>query len=134
MTLSTSSDILEQQFGPTELTILYQTDDYRIICTRVKKTDRLLELSFVSFKQPGAEAYPEVHQSIMAGQSMGKAFQQAGIEFERRTRTISRNFFPDLSQSNGNSSLLLVSVLVGPDKLPYAEILETYTSEVSWPD
>ncbi len=137
MTNNLSSDILEQQFGPTELKILYQSDTTRIICTKSKLSGKLLELSFVTFIKTGVDKFDAVHREILDGKSMGKAFRDHGVKFMRETKAVYRNIFPDIiSEDSDNkkySTVVSVSVLVSTDKTPYAEILEAYSPEVRWP-
>jgi len=132
-----SSDILEQQFGPTELIILYQNGLTRIICTKVLSSGQVLELSLVKFIQSGIDKFPDVHQAIVAGQSMGKAFRAQGIDFRRQVNSVRRSSLPEnLSRrfgSNDLATVVAVSIRVGPDRSPYAHILEVYSPAVAWP-
>lgn len=130
-----SSDILEQQFGQTELKVLYRSDIARIICTKTKPNGKVLELSFVTFIKTGIDKFPTVHREILEGKSIGKAFRDHGIEFKRKTKAVYRDTFPDIFSENLGeySTVLSVSILAGTDKTPYAEILETYSPQVRWP-
>lgn len=130
-----SSDVLEKQFGPTELHILKQTNTYRIIQTIAVKTRMVLELSFVTFDR--INVFPAVHQHILAGASIGKAYQQAGIMFHRDVRSISTSPVPhilkrffELSQQ---VTIVDVSIHVGPEKSHYCDIIEIYAQSVEWP-
>lgn len=132
-----SSDILERQFGPTELTVLHQSGNSRIISTRAKANGQLLELSFVNFIAAGVDKFPEVHEAVVAGTSMGKAFRDAGVAFSRKERivdnqTLLENFGRQFG-GEGPATVINVLILVGPDKIPYAEVLETYSPAVRWP-
>jgi para-aminobenzoate synthetase component 1 len=133
-----SSDVLEQQFGPTTVEVLYQDDKTRTICTKVIATNQILEVSQVTFIQAGLDEFPDTHKTIVAGQSMGKAFRAQGIELIRETQSTYRQAPPDdLSQRFGSNkpvTVVAVSILVGPDKTPYARILETYSPEIVWPE
>jgi hypothetical protein len=132
-----SSDILERQFGPTNVQILYQDDASRSICTKVVATGQVLELSRVAFLQPGINEFPEVHAAVVAGQSMGKAFKTRDIPFHRETHAAFQFDLPDgfcrQFKSSGLASVVEVSIFVGQQKIPYAKILETYSPAVSWP-
>jgi hypothetical protein len=132
-----SSDILEAQFGPTELTVLYQDASSRIICTKAKPGGQMLELSFVNFNQAGAGQFPEVHQAVKAGTSIGKAFRDAGIAFKREEQLVDSQAlaarFGQQFGSQGAATVMTVSILAGPDQTPYAEILEIYSPAVRWP-
>lgn len=134
---SLSSDILEQQFGPSEIVVLYQRNLERIICTKVVSSGQVLELSHVQFIQTGVDTYPDVHQAIIAGQSMGKAFRERGIECTREVKYTYRQKLPtSFNKWFGTSdpaTVMDVSIFVGPDHTAYARILETYSSAVSWP-
>jgi hypothetical protein len=135
---SLSSDILEDQCGPTELVILHQTPLTRIICTKVIASGQILELSRVVFMEPGIKAFPHIHKTIGAGQSMGKAFREQGIEFIRNVNYVYHADMPvNFSERFMNSSpatVVSVSIFVGRDRVHYADILETYSPTVSWPD
>jgi hypothetical protein len=132
-----SSDILEHQFGPTTVEILHQDDMSRSICTKVVSTGQILELSRVTFLQPGLDVFPEVHAAILAGQSMGKAFKTRNIPFYRETHAAFQFELPGGFQhyfkNHGLASVVDVSIYVGLQKVPYAKILETYSPAVSWP-
>lgn len=132
-----SSDILERQFGPTNVQILYQDDVSRSICTKVIATGQVIELSRVTFLQPGLKAFPKVHAMIVAGQSMGKAFKTQNIPFRREAHVAFQFDLPDgfrrYFKSLGLASVVDVSIFVGQQKTPYAKILETYSPAVSWP-
>lgn len=132
-----ASDILEQQFGPTMLDILYQEGKTRIICTKVKASGQVLELSRVEFMQPGIDAFPDIHQAIIAGQSMGKAFRTHKVAFIRNVDYAYKHTLPDnFSQRFSNSdpaNVVGIVIKIGPQQLPYATILETYSPAVSWP-
>ena len=152
-----SSDILEQQFGPTKVVILKQNAQYRLINTVVVATGQILELSVVSFIANGAQMYPIVHKNILAGESIGKAFRNAHIEFNRQTINTTKSKLPSkiqkmfkpayartsygetgiLGKPSINSSLVTVvevSIYVGPQKTHYCDILEIYSPQVVWPD
>ncbi len=137
MTSTLSSDTLEQQFGPTELKVLYQSNNARIICTKTVPGGKILELSFVNFIETGITKFQVVHEEILGGKSIGKAFHDHGIEFRRETKAIHRDIFPPISASQPadgeHSTVVSVLILVGADKTPYAEILETYSPAVRWP-
>lgn len=132
-----SSEILERQFGPTEVEVLHQDERTRLICTRVIATGQILEVSSVSFIEAGALVFPEVHQAVLAGESMGKAFLEAGVEFARDVQATQRQNLPvemiRQFEAEGPVTIVEVTILVGPDQTPYAEIIETYSPAVDWP-
>ena len=132
-----SSEILERQFGPTEVEVLHQDERTRLICTRVIATGQILEVSSVSFIEAGALVFPEVHQAVLAGESMGKAFLEAGVEFARDVQATQRQKLPvemiRQFEAEGPVTIVEVTILVGPDQTPYAEIIETYSPAVDWP-
>jgi hypothetical protein len=137
MTNLLSSDILEAQFGPTEVVVLHQNGSERIICTKVLAGGQVLELSRVLFEGAGVEKFPEVHRAVVAGQSMGKAFRAAGIEFVRETKGAYQQLLPASLKrwfdSSEAATVVDVSILVGADQIPYAQILEVYSPAVYWP-
>jgi hypothetical protein len=135
-----SSEILEEQFGETEVEVLYQDDaDTRIICTRAMSDRQVLEISRVLF-MPGASGFPETHEKVLGGLSMGKAFKQAGIKFLRPSNPAASYYqvlptnFGRWFGSDEPASVVSVTVFAGSDKTPYAEILETYSPAVIWED
>jgi hypothetical protein len=131
-----SSDILEAQFGPTEVEILHQDKSERIICTKLVETRQVLEVSHVRFIYEGVSRFPEVHESVLKGWSMGKAFRDAGIEFRRNVHAgFKYNLPPHFTKIYGSedaANVLRVEIQVGPSGLPYADILETYHPAVDW--
>jgi hypothetical protein len=132
-----SSDILEQQFGPTEIGILLQDDTTRIICTKTIAASQVLELSKVTFVHDGVSKFPAIHQEILRGQSMGKAFRAHDVAFVRKVQSVQRTPLPEAFsrrfQSNGPATVVEVSILVGEGETLYATILETYSPKVVWP-
>lgn len=138
-----SSDILEEQFGPTYVEVLLQEDAERVI--RTKTADgRTLELSRVSFRRAGDEEFKTVQKAVEAGASMGKAFRERGLAFVRMTRSVHgcetgrlpaglRRHFGDGGDRGGTFTVVEVSVLVGPRRTHYADILEVYAPAVAWP-
>lgn len=134
-----SSDILEDQFGPTEVEVLLQDGLERVICTRTAD-GRILELSHVSFKLPGTEEFAHVHRKVRSGASMGKAFRDNGIPFKRVTRAVYKSAagrlpggFRERFGVDGAATVVDVTILVGPWDTAYADILEVYSPVVSWP-
>ena len=134
-----SSDILERQFGPTELEILWQDDKTRIICTKVADGGQVLELSQVAFHQAGIDGFPDIHKEIVDGKSMGKAFAGQGIDFNRQVRAAyeydQRTLPAGFTERFGTvepATVIDVSIQVGPGGTPYADILEVYSPAVSW--
>ncbi len=132
-----SSDILEQQFGPTVVQVLDQAEQTRLICTQVVATNQVLEVSFVTFIEAGVQEFSAVHRLVLAGESMGKAFRTAGVLFTRQTTAISHQelspLFSQQFESEGSATIVEVVILVGPEQVPYAKIIETYSPAVRWP-
>jgi hypothetical protein len=132
-----SSNVLEQQFGPTEVEILLQNDRNRIICTRAVYGGQVLEISYVNFVRSGVAGFPAVHQTIVAGESMGKAFRKAGIRFHRIVQAAHKYAVPESFKqwfdNAGAATVVDVTILVGPDRTTYAKILEIYSPLVKWP-
>jgi hypothetical protein len=137
MTDVLSSDILERQFGPTEVEVLYQDNGTRIIRTLAADSRQILEVSRVVFIQAGVEKFPGTHLAISEGASMGKAFRADGIEFIREDQGAYRYALPAIFKkffgSREPATVVEVLILAGPDKTPYARILETYSPDVRWP-
>jgi hypothetical protein len=133
-----SSDILEAQFGPTDIIVLYQDADLRVISTRVIATNQLLELSQVSFIADGVSAFPEIHERIRLGESMGKAFRESAVPFIRSAQHVQLQQLPDifirLYKDSRLSTVVTTTILLGPRQIPYAHLLETYNPFVVWPD
>lgn len=134
-----SSDILEGQFGPTELDVLRQDGQVRIIRTRTTG-GQLLELSLVSFKTSPIDGLREAHEDVLAGRSMGKAFRDRGLPFKRQVRAVYEadvSVLPPIFQrtfeTSGAATVVNVSILAGPEQMAYADILEVYNPAVSWP-
>jgi para-aminobenzoate synthetase component 2 len=125
MTDILSSDILEQQFGPTEVEILSQDDKSRTIRTKVIATGHVLEESHVVFDRAGITEFPLAHSDVLKGRSIGKAFRDRGIKFTRLEHGLNKA---------DTGTVINVSILVGPHKTPYAEIVETYSPAVVWPE
>src|SRR5665213_2972875 len=126
-----SSDVLEQQFGPTQVEILYQDDACRVVQTRVLKSRKILELSCTVFSEGGVRDFPHVHAEITAGESMGKAFREAGVAFTRKTQTISSlpvpAYFSKRFGDSGPATVIEVDILVGHQRTSYARIAEVYS-------
>lgn len=132
---SLSSDILERQFGPTELDVMFHGELTRIIATRTVGDGRVLEISRVVFDPEAAAAFPDAYQDMLAGESMGKAFRARGYEFERNIKSA---FTCDLPEAfarwfGDNHNATVVELATTADSRPVATILETYRPEVSWP-
>lgn len=131
-----SSDILQQQFGPTSLFVVFQAGDERIVQTVAG--DKILELSCVRFDTIGRQQFPVVTHAIDNGASMGQAFRDAKIPFTRRTAFVSKiaasQFFKDIFTDSSPLWVVGVDVLVGGKNTPYASIVEFYNPLVVWPD
>ena len=132
-----SSDVLEQQFGQTRVVVHKQTQEYRVITTIANKDNKILELSLVEFDASGIGYYPKIHNQIVGGVSMGKAFRAGGVSFVRRTKAAGKLNIPGSLQKILNSpdepTAVEVSIFVGNDAIHYADILEIYSSDVVWP-
>jgi hypothetical protein len=135
-----SSDILEHQFGPTELEVLQQDKSQRIIATKAVGSGQILELSQIRFCPEGVGVFTAIHQKILAGSSMGKTFREQGMAFERQVHAVYRCeqqdvpaiFSKRFGTSEGRLTVIDVSILAGPHRTPYADILEIYSPEVAW--
>lgn len=130
-----SSDMLESQFGPTFVDVLFQQEDRRVIQTSTQNGPAL-ELSYVQFDPQGTPAYPTVHQSVRGGVSMGKAFRAAGVPFQRVVVSVMRfpvsmNMAARFARSDP-AWALNVDILVG-DNIHYATITELYSAAVQVP-
>lgn len=129
-----ASEVLEAQFGSTELHILFQNKHDRIITSTASATGIVLELSWVTFKAT-ADVH-ETHQAVLNGVSMGKAFRESNIAFERITLSSAVVPVPSLLVGilgSDAATAIEVQICVGPDKQPYAHILELYNVAVQWP-
>jgi hypothetical protein len=131
-----SSEILEKQFGPTKLVIAKQNDAYRIIKTIAIRTGDVLELSFVTFDQKNISAFSHIHQQILDGESMGKAFKQAEVTFTRIENSVSRNVAPpavaSVFNADGQATIVDVAIYVGDEQTHNADIIEIYSPKVTW--
>lgn len=138
MPANLSSDILESQFGQTTVDVLYHDDYNRVIQTRVVGSDQILEFSQVTFDSKGAHDFANVHKSIVDGESMGKAFKAASVDFVRQTHAVSRlvapPVFADIFDTSQPAWVIEVAIAVGKDQTHYADILEVYSGLVEWPE
>jgi hypothetical protein len=136
MTGELSSDVLERQFGETELEVLYQQDDERIIATRTAATGRVLELSHVRFRPEGTARFQDIHEAVRGGTSMGKAFRAEHVAFQRRLRAAYHTGLPSVLagrfEAGEQATIIDLTVLAGTDHVPYADILEVYAPDVAW--
>lgn len=132
-----SSDILEAQFGPTRIEVLFQNNDQRVIQT-LSTSGQVLEISLVDFDPVGTAAYSAVHQLIIQGTSIGKAFQSADILFHRRILSVVQREIPAVLAerfgSQNPASVVRVGIYVGEKNVHYADIFEIYHPEVTWPE
>lgn len=131
-----ASDKLEKKEGPTEIEVMFQDENSRIICTRSVGDRSVLEVSLVIFAPDAAESFPDVFEAMKNGESMGKAFRSRGIEFHRQINSGSTCDLPPaferwFGNAKGATVIDLVAA-VGPDRKPFAKILETYRSGI-WP-
>jgi len=128
--MTLSSDVLEEVFGPTHIVVLHEDDYTRAIAT-VDTRQAILELSMVWFLEGGVREYKAAHKRVMNHESMGKVFKSEGLAFWRHAHEVFRFTLPDnfsrLFGSSAPATIVDVTILVGPDKTPYARILETYT-------
>lgn len=133
-----SSDILEQQFGPTEIVVIFQGQKYRIIETIAQRNKTVLELSLVTFDESNVNVFSYIHNKVLGGLSMGKAFREAGIAFIRDVHFVNHQTVPSDIQtkfnSAGQATIVDIDILVGPDKIHYCHITEIYSPILSWPD
>lgn len=132
-----SSDVLERQYGPTELEVMFQDEMTRIIAARAVGDGRVLEISRVVFAPDAAANFPEPYQAMLAGESMGKAFRSRGFKFNREIKSA---FTCDLPPAfdrwfggTHDATVIDLAVRVGPNDTPLATVLETYRPEVKWP-
>jgi hypothetical protein len=132
-----SSDILEKQFGQTKLTIVRQNDKHRIIKTVAVRNRQTLELSLVTFDAVGITLFPEIHNTILSGRSMGKAFRDANISFIRDTHSVTKVVLPTNLDSYflgaGHATIVDVDIVVGNHNTHYCHIIEIYSPLVTWP-
>ncbi|MDB5167060.1 MAG: hypothetical protein JWN26_205 [Candidatus Saccharibacteria bacterium] len=132
-----SSDILEQQFGPTKLVIVFQDFKHRIIQTITKQNHKVLELSLVTFDQSNVNTFAVIHQKILGGDSMGKTFKDADVNFVRDIHFINHEIIPSNIQATfdqvGQATIIDVDILVGPNLIHYCHITEIYSPSVVWP-
>jgi hypothetical protein len=133
-----SSEVLESQFGPTRIGVLYQDDTDRVIKTVAYAREKILELSWVKFDPDGKDVFPDIHDAVAEGASMGKAFCDAGQTFTREVRAIGNIMLPDTyRQRFGNSLPATVAetdIFIGSEQTFYCHILETFSPDVSWPE
>lgn len=137
MTTPLSSDILEAQFGPTSIDVLHDTEQERLIATTVVSSGQRLELSHVHFRQNNDE-FQAIRQAMTQGMSMGKAFREAGVAFERAKQQVEQVALPASLQRwfliAGEATLVTVTILAGDKRLPFADIFELYSPAVTWPE
>lgn len=137
MTEVLSSDILERQFGPTEVDVMLQDETTRIICTKAVGDGRVLEVSWVVFASDAAANFPKPYQDMLAGESMGKAFRAHGVKLQRNIRDsytydLPATFHRWFGDTN-DATVVDLSILAGPNHTPFAEVLETYRPGTIWP-
>jgi hypothetical protein len=132
-----SSDILEKKFGPTTLLVLYSDEENRVSCTK-DLSSKVLEISWVKFIRSPQFNYDSAHKRVLEGESMGKVFKNEAIDFYRETLRSGLEVLPDGLQrmygDSNNSPVVEVLISVGEQKIPYAKIIETYTSSLSFDD
>jgi hypothetical protein len=131
-----SSNVLERQFGETRVVIMKQNTDYRIIKTIAVSSNEILELSLVTFDQ-NTVPFPDIHQQIIDGASIGKAFEHAGVPFIRTTHSVIREHIPKQLQlyptDKMPATIVDVDIYVGDEAIHYCHILEIYSPIVNWP-
>lgn len=131
-----SSDILQEQFGPTSLEVILQSSDERIIQTVAE--DKVLEVSYVQFTPASKQKFPETTKALERGASMGQAFRDAGIVFRRSTRFVSKiassRLFSELFGGGEFVWVVGVDIAVGDAQYEYASIIEFYNPRVAWPE
>lgn len=130
-----SSDILEGQFGPTHIGVIWQDAQHRIIKTIVTKSDEILELSLVVFNPISASVFPKIHHDILSGNSIGKTFQAANVAFVRDIHSVTQSSLPTHLRSyfSGKATVVDVDIFVGKDNVHYCHIIEIYSPKVVWP-
>lgn len=129
-----SSDLLEAQFGPTELLVLHDDGMERVIGTN-SASGQHLELSLVRFRIEMSRAHPAVWRQLQAGSSMGAAFRQAGFDFQRTDQQAYQLRLPEpLSQWFGSlAPATVIQLVVVANTQPLADVFEIYHPEVRWP-
>lgn len=133
-----ASSVLETQFGLTRVEVVHEDSHSRIVKISAAASDVVLELARSTFNNQTITKYPDLHRRIFAGHAMGKTFAQAGIDFHRVERIVRHQTLPPAVNGLFNSSqpgtVVLVDIFVGAEPSHYAQILEVYHPEVSWPD
>ena len=130
-----ASDVLEQTFGPTALSVMHQDEHIRVICTKAQADGKVLEIAGTTFNEAATHQFADVHIAIVSGQPIGKAFRQSGIQFVRKVRLLRTQNVPDSLRSyfgSDTATVMLVDIHVGPEETLYAQSLEVYTPDVYW--
>ena len=132
---SLASDVLERQFGPCTLKVLQQNESTRFISVQNSHGD-ILELARTDFILPSTHEFTDVHNAIMGGKSMGKAFRDADIKFTRDLKLVEHRPLPDQLRKHfsqdGFATVMLLDIYVGTQNIHYAQILEVYSPRVHW--
>ncbi len=131
-----ASDVLEQQFGPCEIEVLYQNEVERLAAIKAL-TGEVLELAMTNFDKQGTLAFRDIHEKIAAGAAMGKTFHEMNVIFTRELRAIGRHalsasFAPYIDTSHP-STVIVADIYVGPAKTRYARVAEVFSHKVQWP-
>lgn len=131
-----ASDVLEGQFGPCEIEVLYQNDRERLAAIKAL-TGEVLELAMTHFDEQGARKFGDAHDAIVAGGAMGKTFRELEIEFHREVRAIGRQAlaksFATFIDTNGPATIIQADIYVGPSRTLYARVTEIFSHRVVWP-
>lgn len=127
------SDLLEEQFGTCNTEILSQDEKTRLVA--VSSSGRVIEIAYTKFAQNGVNAFPEIHETITNGESMGKAFRINNIDFYRAVRLskvypVSGIIAEYFGNEHQNLQLVVVDIYVGTTKAHYAQIMEIFASDV----
>lgn len=127
------SDLLEEQFGSCNIEILSQDERKRLVA--VSSAGRVIEIAYTKFVQNGVKAFPEVHQTIIDGESMGRAFKIKNVDFYREVRLskiypVSGLIAGYFGNENQSLRLIVVDIYVGAMKAHYAQITEIFAPDV----
>ena len=75
---------MEEQFGPVQLRIIYQTGTKRIARITAHNGTKPLELALVTFHPSALHEHESVHEQIVSGALLGKTLRSSGIPITRR--------------------------------------------------
>lgn len=131
-----ASDVLEGQFGPCEIEVLYQDNAERLAAIKTLAGE-VLEIAMTNFDGRGAEEFRDAHEAIIGGGAMGKTFRDLNIPFHREMKAIGKralaeNFTP-LIDSSRPGTIIRANIYVGQSKTLYAQVTEVFSHKVKWP-